>query len=93
MRLVKRKWGWYWTILDRKHFKVKLLRFSPGKELSIQYHKQRSELWLFLTGDHKGEYWLIKPGDVHTYYADKKAVWMIEVQFGEQCVERDIVRL
>lgn len=51
-RFVRRKWGWYWTILDRKHFKVKLLRFNePPCACSKQYHNFRNELWLFLTGN------------------------------------------
>lgn len=51
MRFKKTKWGWWVVILDRKHFKVKLLRFKKGRECSFQKHDFRSELWLFLSGD------------------------------------------
>lgn len=50
-RFVRRSWGWYLTLLDRKHFKVKLLRFHKEKQCSPQYHNLRNELWLFLMGN------------------------------------------
>lgn len=50
MRFKHRTWGWYLVLLDRKHFKVKLLRFKKNGELSLQWHEHRSELWLFLSG-------------------------------------------
>lgn len=56
-RLVKRKWGWYLVLLNRKHFKVKLLRFWKGKSCSMQYHNYRNELWLFLSGKGLMSYW------------------------------------
>lgn len=112
-RLVKRKWGWYWTILDRKHFKMKLLRFKKDGALSMQYHRFRDELWLFLSGtgkfilnpherrsdDPSGEFRaygdsVIKVGTyaLHQYIAEIPS-WIIEVQYGERCVEEDIVRV
>lgn len=104
MRLTKRSWGWYFVLLDYRHFKIKLLRFRKDAKLSIQYHNHRSELWLFLSGAGKfrlneyidsklpGDYVLTKPEDVHTFYANK-VTYAIEVQFGDRCVEEDIVRL
>ena len=49
-RLMKRKWGWYLTLLKRNYFKVKLLWFRNGGECSMQKHHHRHELWLFLSG-------------------------------------------
>jgi mannose-6-phosphate isomerase-like protein (cupin superfamily) len=91
-RLVKRKWGWYLTLLDYKTFKVKLLRFRSGGALSMQYHRLRNELWLFLSGTHKGCAWHINKGEVHTYYATR-ATYVLEIQYGEACIEEDIVRI
>lgn len=107
-RFVRRKWGWYFVLLDRKHFKVKLLRFKEGASLSKQYHKMRSELWLFLKGS--GQFWNggeendwgffnVYNGDVvltgvrnwHKYEAGR-TTWALEIQYGERCVEEDIVR-
>jgi mannose-6-phosphate isomerase-like protein (cupin superfamily) len=94
-RLVKRKWGWYWTILDRRQFKLKLLRFMRGGELSLQKHNQRGEAWLFLSGlgnigqcedgffagmIRAGGYWHIKKGSWHKYQAIKPT-WVLEVQY------------
>lgn len=92
MQLVKRTWGYYITLLDRKHFKVKMLRFNKGGQLSRQYHKNRSELWLFLTGNDKGNYKVIQRFEMHTYYALSKT-WILEIQYGESCQEKDIVRV
>lgn len=93
MRYARRTWGWYFVLLDRKHFKVKLLKFKRKGRLSIQYHKLRNETWLFLSGKHSGEYWYIPQGDVHTYYAENEAPLVLEIQYGELCDESDIVRI
>lgn len=104
MQFVKRNWGFYIVLLNRSHFKIKLLRFQKGQKLSYQYHNYRSELWLFLKGSgvfnrnenikflSAGDYILNNVTDNHTYLAHKTS-WIIEVQFGERCVEEDIVRL
>lgn len=89
MRLVKRAWGHYLVLLDRKQFKVKLLRFKKGSKLSEQYHRQRNELWLFL----KSGEWILHPVlKQHTFYAEK-VTWILEIQYGHICQESDIVRL
>ena len=91
MRFVSRQWGWYFTLLDKKHFKVKLLRFSGKRNMSLQYHRHRNELWLFLSGIRSGE-WCIHPqGQKHTYTGGK--AYAIEIQYGERCEESDIVRI
>jgi mannose-6-phosphate isomerase-like protein (cupin superfamily) len=107
MRLVKRNWGHYLTILDRKHFKVKLLRFKEFGRLSRQFHTKRNELWLFLSGkgafykDGKmrsedrslnGDWHLYNKRDIHEFEAFKPT-WVLEIQFGEDCIEEDIIRL
>lgn len=103
----RRKWGWYWTILNRKHFKVKLLCFKPYGRLSPQYHYKRNELWLFLGGKGafyvngmmaskdeslNGEWRLVSRKDLHTYEAFTRT-WVLEIQYGEECREEDIVRV
>jgi hypothetical protein len=92
-RFKKRAWGWYLVLLNFRQFKVKLLRFKLGGQLSVQYHNHRSELWLFLTGVHKGNFWLINKGEVHTYYANGERPLVLEIQYGEKCNESDIVRI
>lgn len=100
MRFVKRKWGYYFTLLSYKHFKVKLLWFRRGGECSRQYHQKRSELWLFLKGTGwlnsgmitKGFYYSIPVGETHKYKAIFPTL-ILEIQYGELCDEGDIVRI
>lgn len=93
MQCVRRKWGYYITLLECKQFKIKLLRFKKDGQLSVQYHKHRNELWLFLTGKHKGEYWMINKNEVHNYYSEGEKPYILEIQFGDRCIEEDIVRI
>lgn len=93
-------------MLDRKHFKVKLLRFNAGGAISLQRHEHRGEAWLFLSGlgnicncedgdftgiAKAGDYWHAGKGKWHRYQAIKHT-WVLEIQYGERCVEEDIVR-
>lgn len=92
MRFARRTWGYYITLINRKHFKVKLLRFKEGGSLSIQRHSLRSELWVFLTGEHEGNHYHIPVGEYHTYHATKKSL-VLEIQYGDYCDEDDITRV
>jgi mannose-6-phosphate isomerase-like protein (cupin superfamily) len=103
-RFSRRSWGWYLTLIDRKHFKVKLLRFNAHNRLSCQYHKMRNELWLFLSGCgyfrrgeeasqvEVGDYRHVGTGIAHQYIPWGKST-VLEIQYGEKCDEGDIVRL
>lgn len=88
---------------------MKLLRFKKGESCSLQYHNHRSELWCFLMGDgvfwrggeaddygyfiaKSGDSMLIPQGSMHKFRADK-ATLVLEIQYGERCVEEDIVRV
>lgn len=103
-RFVRRKWGWYLVLLDRKHFKVKLLKFYDGKSCSMQKHYKRNELWLWLYGAGEletedsvlgmksGQFMTIPKECWHQYKADKETM-ILEIQYGERCEEEDIVRI
>ncbi len=78
MRYAKRPWGWWVVLLERKHFKLKLLYFKTGGQISKQRHKDRHELWLFLNGSghlhsstpkFKGDYALMRRHQWHQYTA------------------------
>lgn len=100
-RLVKRKWGWYLTLLDRKHFKVKLLKFKERCNCSLQEHVFRKELWLFLYGKGdfqegnktsivmKGDYVHIGNRVLHKFTALTCSL-VLEIQYGDKCDEGDI---
>lgn len=105
----ERRWGWY-RVLDYKKLVegmevlTKRLCVFAGKNLSYQYHHERSEVWVVVAGE--GEFVLddtlsyVKKGDVlnipvgakHGIKAIKE-LEIIEVQMGSKLEEQDIVRL
>lgn len=104
MRFSRRKWGWYFTLIDRKHFKVKLLKFNERCNCSLQHHRSRKELWLFLYGKgdfHKdGSEFPVAQGDyvhvgsrVRHRFTALTCSLVLEVQYGDKCDEQDIVRV
>lgn len=46
----ERVWGYYRVLHEAPGVKVKELTIDPGKSISMQKHKQRSELWLVSEG-------------------------------------------
>jgi len=48
MKKVLKKWGWYKVLAKGNGFKVKLLYLKPFGKTSLQRHKHRSEIWIFL---------------------------------------------
>ncbi|HPL82840.1 MAG TPA: cupin domain-containing protein [Candidatus Omnitrophota bacterium] len=49
----RRPWGSF-TVLEKcPGFKIKLIEILPGKRLSLQRHKQRSEHWVVVSGKAK----------------------------------------
>lgn len=103
---VRRPWGDYIVIAQQTGFKVKLVSVSPGKRLSLQKHKFRSEHWVVVKGKAK----ITK--DRHVYFLKRnessfipkdcvhrlenptsKPLKIIEVQCGKTLRESDIVRL
>jgi hypothetical protein len=91
MRFKRRQWGWWLVLLDRKHFKVKLLRFNGKRRMSRQYHRNRNELWLFLSGNKSGKWRQHYKMKEHTYTGPK--AYVLEIQYGARCIEEDIVRV
>jgi cytidyltransferase-like protein len=107
-----RQWGYYRVLHENgREVKLKELTVEPGKSLSMQRHKDRSEHWFVSEGtatvytincstdiELLGEY--KKLDHIHI----NKTQWhqlcnetdlplrIIEIQYGEQCVEEDIER-
>ncbi len=46
-----RPWGYYQILSDEKTHKVKRIIVYPGKRLSLQRHKRRSEHWHIVDGE------------------------------------------
>ncbi len=102
----ERPWGYYrvlHTVGDT--VKVKELTVDPGKTLSMQRHKHRAELW-FVAEGHAGLNWdiggekiklhkqeTINIGEWHQLHnPTDKPLRVIEIQYGEKCIEEDIER-
>lgn len=101
-----RPWGSYTVIEEGKGYKIKRVTVTPGKRLSLQYHRKRSEHWVVVKGkaqvtlggddilvcEHQSIY--IPKQVVHRLYNPAKTVLeIIEVQGGAYLGEDDIVRL
>ena len=104
--VVRRKWGWYATIWAGRKWKIKILRFRKGGEISFQKHHKRGELWLFLSGTGiftwtrrgeksqfigRGDSIHIFRGEWHHYLAIYPTT-VLEIQYGD-CREDDIERI
>jgi cytidyltransferase-like protein len=100
-----RPWGYYRVLYDIPGTKVKELVVEPGKQLSMQRHKMRSEYWKVTQGmarvvNDTGATTL----GVHGSYFVARTEWhqltnpfpeplkMIEIQYGPECTEEDIER-
>ena len=106
MKKVKRKWGYYRTLLTAPKIKVKLLCFEGWQGLSIQRHFYRNELWfalwtngyIILNGKCRDMWlpfqWLtVRRGNWHQFINYGKKSYFIEVQYGELIDEEDIERV
>ena len=102
----ERPWGRFFIIDEQSTYKLKRIEVDPGKRLSYQYHKKRSEVWVIINGkgtitlndkvkeNSKGETILIPKGMKHRIENNTKdKVVFIEIQTGSYFGEDDIVRL
>ncbi len=102
---VNRPWGYYKVLHEEKNYKVKELGIYPGRSLSLQKHKYRSEHWNVVKGrvhaliDGKpivagiNESIFVPRGAKHKVFnAEKKIAKIIEVQIGSLVLEGDIER-
>ncbi len=46
-----RPWGFYEVLSDEADHKVKRITVRPGKRLSLQRHRRRSEHWFIVRGE------------------------------------------
>ena len=104
-RKVYRPWGWYDSVDEGEHFKVKRVQVNPGASLSLQMHRHRSEHWIvvkgiaeIINGDKvlelkENESTYIPVGQTHRLSnPGKHPLEIIEVQTGSYLGEDDIVR-
>ncbi len=104
-RKVARPWGWYDSVDEGEHFKVKRIQVKPGESLSLQMHHHRAEHWIVVKGiaeitngdqvitltENQSTY--IPKGQTHRLAnPGKTPLEIIEVQSGSYLGEDDIVR-
>jgi len=102
----QRPWGSYRIIDTGEGYKVKQIVVNPGHEISLQYHKRRTEHWVIVKGHAK-----VQLGEEIKYLRENDAIkiptWgahrlsndtdvplvVIETQLGAYLEEDDIVRM
>jgi mannose-1-phosphate guanylyltransferase/mannose-6-phosphate isomerase len=102
---VRRPWGTYTVLETGPGFKIKLVEVLPGKSLSLQLHRKRSEHWVVIQGQatitngkgryrvRKNESTFIPKGQRHRLENREKTILkIVEVQTGASLTEADIVR-
>jgi cytidyltransferase-like protein len=107
----ERQWGYYRVLHEVPGMKVKELTVNPGKSLSMQKHKLRSEYWIVSEGQAVINRATPLDFELPTAILNKhdqlhvaKQEWhqltnpynyplkIVEIQYGEQCIEEDIER-
>lgn len=102
----QRPWGWFETVTAQSGFKIKRIGVEPGQQISLQKHAHRAEHWVVVQGRAHvtlddlvfdltpGQHCDIALGQVHRL-ANQTTVPLevVEVQFGVDLREDDIVRL
>jgi cytidyltransferase-like protein len=101
----ERAWGYYRVLHDVPGMKVKELTVNPGQSLSMQRHWLRSEYWIVQDGvavvNHEsGSTHLHKYQEYHVPVLSWHQLTnpstvplkLVEIQYGERCVEEDIER-
>ncbi len=101
----ERPWGAITVLAEGEDFKTKRLDILPGKRLSLQLHRRRTEYWVVVQGVAKvtcgekqflmspGESTVIPVGARHRVENVGDQVFsLIEVQLGDYFGEDDIVR-
>ena len=102
---VYRPWGYYTILKEGPGYKVKRIAVYPGKSLSLQKHKHRSEHWNVVEGRgiitigkkqfpiKRNESIYVPKGEKHKLYnPTKENLAIIEVQIGNYLGEDDIIR-
>lgn len=105
-KIVSRPWGFYDQLFEKKNeFQIKIISINAGESLSLQYHDFRDEEWIILSGSGKiriedkifrakiSDHFSIKKKEKHQVIAEDDGITILEVQFGENLDEKDIVRL
>lgn len=100
-----REWGEFFVLDEFPTAKVKRLIIKEGKNISYQYHNNRSEFWTIVQGKgflvldgvltevNTGDTLIIEKNAKHSVKAINGDLIILEVQYGIECNEDDIVRI
>ena len=101
----ERPWGYYRVLHDAPGMKVKELTVNPQSSLSMQRHEYRSEFWMVADGTAtisgvNENHTLVTHDECHIPAQEwhqlsnitDRPLRIIEIQYGENCVEEDIER-
>ena len=100
-----REWGEFFVLDEFPTVKVKRLIIKKDKNISYQYHNHRSEFWAILEGIgyiildgilskvNAGDTFTIEKNVKHSITAIDGDLVILEVQYGTECNEDDIVRI
>jgi mannose-6-phosphate isomerase-like protein (cupin superfamily) len=102
----ERPWGYYLVLHEDRGYKIKQFVVRPGKRLSLQRHRFRSEHWQVVRGEAAvtlgseslrllpGQHVDIPLGALHRVESiGSEDLVVVEVQMGEYVGEDDIERL
>jgi mannose-6-phosphate isomerase-like protein (cupin superfamily) len=100
-----RPWDWFESLARGDQFQVKRLVVDPGRSLSLQLHRHRSEHWVVVEGVAevtRGDKTFLLHANNSTFIPAEtrrrlrnpgdRPLHVIEVQSGRYCGEDDIVR-
>lgn len=99
-----RPWGSFDEFISNTPCTVKIITVKPGESLSLQYHTQRSEFWVVLSGKgfvtiddkhtetQKGDQHYIEVNTKHRAEAGDEGLTFLEISTGT-FDEEDIIRL
>lgn len=103
----ERTWGYYRVLQEDLGTKIKELVIEPGKSLSMQRHSFRNEFWFVVEGQALVNSKISEENFIlgkHDYKFILKKEWhqltnpfnipckIIEIQYGDNCIEEDIER-
>ena len=100
-----RGWGEFFVLDEFPTTKVKRLVIKKDKNISYQYHNNRSEFWSIAQGEgylildgvltrvSAGDTVFIEKNVKHSIKAINGDLVILEVQYGTECNEDDIVRI
>jgi cytidyltransferase-like protein len=101
----ERPWGYYRVLYNTPGMKVKELTVNPQSSLSMQRHEYRSEYWMVADGTAticgvNENHTLVTHDECHIPAHEwhqlsnitDRPLRIIEIQYGENCVEEDIER-